>query len=189
MGSALDKTLNKTLRFLCLPNCSPAALLRNGAVSAEQERECLRYWLMPRMRDRAFQCACHRNIPVQPGVSPTTKPVVLVAEGEWLLREDIVEELQKADLFVISASTAEGAIDVLRAGQRVDAIVTDIQLAGELKGWDIADAFRSVDPNVPVIYVSGTAPNPARSVPGSLFIPKPYRADRIVQMVRKLLSN
>ena len=79
-------------------------------------------------------------------LASSERPVVLVAEDEWLLRDDIVEELERANLTVISASTAEGAIGILHAGQHVDAVVTDIQLAGKLSGWDIAEAFRSTNP-------------------------------------------
>ena len=63
---------------------------------------------------------------------------------------------------------------MLNAGQPIDILVTDIQLAGKLTGWDVAEAFRAAQPTMPVIYASGNAPEPSRRVPESLFFRKPY---------------
>lgn len=123
------------------------------------------------------------------GNSNTGKPIALVAEDEWLLREEIVRELERANWTVLEASTAEGAIALLRTGQHVDLVITDIQLASVMNGWDVAVAFRAAYPELPVVYVSGKAPDPSRSVPGSLFFPKPYEAARVVEAAQSLLEH
>ena len=63
---------------------------------------------------------------------------------------------------------------MLNAGQPIDILVTDIQLAGKLTGWDVVEAFRATQPTMPVIYASASAPDPSRLVPESLFFRKPY---------------
>src|ERR1700674_5321741 len=83
-------------------------------------------------------------------------PIVLIVEDEWLVRGEIVGELQKAGAKVLEASTGEGALALLQAG-RVDVVITDIQLAGYLSGWDVADAARAAHRDVPVIYASGNS--------------------------------
>ena len=46
---------------------------------------------------------------------------------------------------------------MLKAGQQIDIVITDIKLKGALTGWDVADAFRAVQPTMPVIYASAQA--------------------------------
>jgi len=69
----------------------------------------------------------------------------------------------------------------LRRGDRVDVVFTDIQLAGVLSGWDVAEQFRAVRTDMPIIYTSGNLVDRDRRVIGSLFFEKPYRADVIVE--------
>jgi hypothetical protein len=54
-------------------------------------------------------------------------------------------------------------------------IVTDINLGGSASDWDVARRFRSEQPNMPVIYISGEQIDPERRVPGSVFVAKPYQ--------------
>ena len=63
--------------------------------------------------------------------------MVLVVEDEWLVRSLIADEFRSAGWQVIESNTAEEAIDLVRAGRPVDVIFTDIQLAGDLSGWDV----------------------------------------------------
>jgi DNA-binding NtrC family response regulator len=37
------------------------------------------------------------------------------------------------------------------------ALLTDINLLGRFNGWDVARAAREVDPNFPVVYMTGAA--------------------------------
>jgi len=85
-----------------------------------------------------------------------------------------VRYLREAGWRVCESESAEQAIAMLNAGQPIDILVTDIQLAGKLTGWDVAEAFRAAQPTMPVIYASGNAPEPSRLVPESLFFQKPY---------------
>lgn len=116
-------------------------------------------------------------------------PIVLVAEDDALQRMMVIDALESAKFEVMSASTAEGAIGLLHTGQRVDLIVTDVMLAGALTGWDLAETSRAMDPAMPVIYVSGSPPQPARFVGGSAFIPKPYDVANLVETVRALVAS
>lgn len=106
--------------------------------------------------------------------------VVLVVEDEWLVREEIACQLRNAGWEVLEASTGEGAVDLLEGKRRIDVLVTDIQLADYLSGWDVAEAFRAVRPDVPVIYASASAADRSRTVANSLFFSKPYKAATIL---------
>ena len=98
----------------------------------------------------------------------------VVVEDDWMLREITVNELQDMGWTVLEAASGAGALMVLREAQTVDLLVTDIQLADAITGWDVAEAFRVSDPEVPVVYASGNPPNHGRRVARSAFLGKPY---------------
>jgi DNA-binding response OmpR family regulator len=116
-------------------------------------------------------------------------PVVLIVEDEWVIREEIAQELKRADLVVLEASSGEGAAGFLRNGQPIDVLITDIQLAGYVSGWEVGEAFRAVYPNISVIYTSGNSIDKSRSVPGSMFFTKPCRAKELCEACRGLLRR
>ena len=83
-------------------------------------------------------------------------------------------------------SSAEAAIAYLRAGFEIDVVFTDIQLAGQLSGWDVAEQFRAIRPEAPVIYTSGNSADRSRKVKGSLFFDKPYLTADVMEACRRL---
>ena len=94
--------------------------------------------------------------------------VALVVEDEWIVRNNIVNELRESGWTVVETATGEEALALL-ADREVDVVLTDIQLAGAMTGWDVARAARGARPNLPVIYASANASDPLRRVEGSLF--------------------
>jgi CheY-like chemotaxis protein len=108
-------------------------------------------------------------------------PVVLIVEDDWLVREDVASEFRRGGWIVLEMTTGEGAIGIIESGETVDALVTDIQLAGKASGWDVAEAFHARHPDFPVVYTSGNAAVGERFVPGSVFVPKPCSAADLVE--------
>jgi CheY-like chemotaxis protein len=113
-------------------------------------------------------------------------PVVLIAEDEWLIREEISQEFRHAGWDVLETSSGEACLAVAREERRIDAMVTDIQLGGGVNGWDVADAVRSIKPNLAVVYASGNVMERSRMVPGSAFFAKPCRTAELVETCRRL---
>jgi CheY-like chemotaxis protein len=112
--------------------------------------------------------------------------IVLIVEDEWIVREMIAEALRSEGWRVFEASTAEEAIALAQAGHRIDLVFTDIQLAGHMSGWDVAEQIRAVQAGVPIIYASGNSPDRSRRVADSLFFDKPYQPDAVVEACRRL---
>ena len=83
--------------------------------------------------------------------------VILVVEDENFVRLDIASYLENAGYAVIEASSGEAAIALCNSGTAIDIIITDINLGGFISGWDVAECFRTVLPNMPVLYTSGEA--------------------------------
>lgn len=114
-----------------------------------------------------------------PGDTPLR--VILVVEDEWILRDEIAFQFKAAGWEVLEASTGEAAIGMLREDRHIDVLLTDIQLAGELDGWDVAEACRAARPGMPVIYASGNAAVQSRLVTGSRFFGKPFRISALIE--------
>jgi CheY-like chemotaxis protein len=119
-------------------------------------------------------------------MSDTLGPLVLYVEDEPFVRELGLVALQEAGFTVDavnSGAAAVAAIDNRDDGFR--AIVTDIDLRGELNGWDVARHAREKLPDIPVVYVSGGSAHEWTSlgVPGSLMLAKPYAAAQLVVAV------
>jgi DNA-binding response OmpR family regulator len=102
-------------------------------------------------------------------VSPA--PVILLVEDECIIRTALAGELVAAGWTVLEVSTGEAAMALFR-DEPIDALVTDIHLAGYLSGWEVAEGTRAVRPEVPVIYMSGKAVEKSRMVPGGVFLSK-----------------
>jgi CheY-like chemotaxis protein len=111
---------------------------------------------------------------------------ILVVEDEALQRLELVFELQFDGYTTLEAANGEEALIRLDDGRRIDVVITDIQLGGDLTGWDIAEKFRAARPNMLVIYTSGNFGDHDRGVPGGVFFNKPYRAADISKVCRAL---
>jgi CheY-like chemotaxis protein len=114
-------------------------------------------------------------------------PVVLLVEDEWLIRADMAAGLEEAGWEVVEASTGKGAIEQLCNGLDIDLLVTDIQLADNLSGWDVAETARQVRPDFAVIYTSGNHRNPSRQVEDSVFLSKPCDCSQLIEAGKKLI--
>lgn len=116
----------------------------------------------------------------------TARPVVLIVEDEPLVRQLVVFEFEDAGFEVLEAQTGEEAAATLALGNRIDLLFTDLRLPGVLDGWDVAERARKRDANMPVIYATGYGQGDQRSVPGSLFLAKPYHAEAVISAAATL---
>lgn len=115
--------------------------------------------------------------------------VVLLVEDELLVRCDIATCLRDAGYVVVETGSGEEAIDFCNSGTSIDIVFTDINLSGVASGWDVAQHFRMVRRNVLVLYTSGKSIDHQRCVPGSVFVPKPYRNTDVLNAFRRLCPS
>ncbi|MFY9289770.1 MAG: response regulator [Methylorubrum rhodinum] len=114
------------------------------------------------------------------------KRTVLVVEDEEMLLSAVSMEFEDAGFDVLRAGTAEEAYDLLRGKAQVDLLFTDIRLPGQLDGWDLAERARAMQPDLPVIYVTGYSTEEPRQVAESVLMMKPYRMTAIIGAARRL---
>jgi CheY-like chemotaxis protein len=114
---------------------------------------------------------------------PTT---VLVVEDDPFVRDMMVDVLIEAGFEVSEAGCAAEALQVF-AAHRIDAIVTDVDMPGELDGIGLAHRIRELNREVGVIVTSGRAARPLP--PAACFLAKPFSARHLLQVVADLTED
>jgi DNA-binding response OmpR family regulator len=125
-------------------------------------------------------------------IPPQAPIIVFVVEDEMLIRELICPALEEAGFGVLTASSGEEAMGILEAkdGTLIRALVTDIDLGTDTRGWDIARRARELHPSMPVVYITGGGAEEwsANGVPNSVLIAKPFAPAQVVTAVSQLLN-
>ncbi|MCS3898407.1 DNA-binding response OmpR family regulator [Bradyrhizobium japonicum USDA 38] len=115
-----------------------------------------------------------------------------MVEDEDAIQSIVDDTLSQGGFKVAIAKTKEEAVTVLK-GRLVAyrALVIDTNLLGRFSGWEVARAVRDVDPNFPVVYVSGVAAHewPAQRVPKSIMLQKPFAPAQVTIAVSQLLNE
>ena len=102
------------------------------------------------------------------------------------MRLDLVECLEDAGFVVIEAGSGEAAMALCNAGTSIDMVITDINLGDSASGWDVAECFRTVLPDMPVLYTSAEAIERHRCVPGSVIVAKPYHTNTVLKECQRM---
>ncbi|ACS42905.1 MULTISPECIES: response regulator [Methylorubrum] len=117
-------------------------------------------------------------------------PTVLIVEDNYLLLEMLTRLCEREGMRVLAASSGEAALTTLRdGGEAIDWLLTDILLPGLIDGWAVAAAYRERHPRRPVVYASTAAQIESRTVPGSIYIRKPFQAREIAELASVMAAS
>lgn len=118
--------------------------------------------------------------------------VILVVEDDQLVQSVVEETLTDGGFEIAIASSGEHAVNLLDASEgKYRALVTDINLGRDkIDGWDVARHAREIDPNFPVVYMSGRDADEwaSKGVPNSVMLAKPFAPAQLVTAVSQLLN-
>ncbi|MDE1934858.1 MAG: response regulator [Bradyrhizobium sp.] len=121
-----------------------------------------------------------------------THPDILVIEDDVHLQTAIEAALEDEGLQPAIAATGEEAVTLLKSDlSDFRALVVDIRLLGRIDGWEVARTARRIDPNLPVVYITGAAAErwETQGVPSSVLLKKPFAPADLVTVIRQLLDN
>jgi DNA-binding response OmpR family regulator len=120
-------------------------------------------------------------------------PTILVVEDDHLIQSVVEETLTEGGFKIEIASSAAQAVALLdKAGGKYRALVTDINLGrDQTDGWEIARHAREIDPEFPVVYMSGDSAEAwaSKGVPNSIMLAKPFAPAQLVTAVSQLLNS
>lgn len=117
---------------------------------------------------------------------------LLVVEDDHLMAMDLEDALQAAGFPVVTVSGGAEAIKHLdENAAEFGALVTDIRLGEGPTGWEVAHHARRLNPELPVVYMSGDSGHSweAEGVPSSVFIQKPYASAQVITAVSTLINR
>jgi DNA-binding response OmpR family regulator len=119
-------------------------------------------------------------------------PVILVIEDEEAIQSLVEDALTEGGFEPAIAASGEEALTLLkgRAGS-YRGLVTDISLRGRIDGWEVARQAREIDPQFPVVYMSGASAEDwgSKGVPNSIMLSKPFAPAQLVTAISNLLNT
>jgi CheY-like chemotaxis protein len=117
--------------------------------------------------------------------------VVLVVEDDAPVQTIVEEALTDGGFEPAIAASGEEAVTLLMGIKgKYRALVTDVQLRGVMDGWEVAKRAREIDPEFPIVYMTGghAAEWPSHGVPNSILLTKPFAPAQLVTAVSQLLN-
>jgi CheY-like chemotaxis protein len=118
-------------------------------------------------------------------------PVILIVEDEAPIQGVVEDALSEGGFETAVAPSGEEAVTLLTSHKgKYRALVTDIQLRGVMDGWEVAKRAREIDPEFPIVYMTGghAAEWPSHGVPNSILLTKPFAPAQLVTAVSQLLN-
>src|SRR6266542_4249771 len=109
--------------------------------------------------------------------SLSESPLILIVEDEYPLQGIVEAALTDGGFETDILSSGEEALTLFRGRiKNYRALITDVGLKGRMNGWEVARQVREIDPQCPVIYMTGAAADhwSSRGVPNSILLQKPF---------------
>jgi len=98
------------------------------------------------------------------------------------------EQLRAAGYLVIEAANAHEAIEVLRHGNDVKVVISDIRMPGSMDGLELARVLRSDFPETKIVLASGHLAT-LDWVEHDGFFRKPVDFRRLIQHLKTLIGQ
>jgi signal transduction histidine kinase len=125
--------------------------------------------------------------------SATRTGTILLVEDDSAVLALVIEMLNDLGYRVITASDAHGALEIVRRGESIDLILTDIVMPGGKTGVQLAAEARALRPDIKVLLTSGYPGEAlARHEPMDIewpMIAKPFRQPELATRLQSLLEG
>ena len=109
---------------------------------------------------------------------------VLLLDDDALVLVTLAEALRDAGFVVGQARNAEEAANWLVHHTPPQLLVADLDLGDGGNGRKVALSARDLQPELPIIFISGLPANRSLVTAGEVFIAKPFLPDRLVAAIR-----
>ncbi|MBX9861662.1 MAG: PAS domain S-box protein [Hyphomicrobium sp.] len=115
--------------------------------------------------------------------------VVLVVEDNPDVRELTMQRVEGLGYVVREAENGRAAVAILKSGEAIDIVLSDIVMAGGLSGYELGRWVQANRPSIPVLLTTGYAAEEAR--PDAADFPilrKPYKRAELANALRDALA-
>jgi CheY-like chemotaxis protein len=146
---------------------------------------------LPRSAERAAAEAPRREI--VPLRATTEAETILVVEDDEAVLDTAVESLGDLGYRILVAHNGAEALDIIRSGEPIDILFSDIVMPGGINGAELAVEARRLRPSVKVLLTSGySGAVLAREhgLPSDMpVLGKPYRRDELAAQLRVIVGG
>lgn len=153
---------------------------RNDVASAPEHRN-----------DGSGEPERRKDAPRKPEQEEADGPRILLVEDEDPVRDVITRLLRRLGYRVVSAASAEDAIEIMEDGEEVDLVLTDVVMPG-LTGIEMAEVLKERHPDLRFLFTSGyTSREMGRppETPPEPFLPKPFTMEELSERLRSALQG
>jgi signal transduction histidine kinase len=123
----------------------------------------------------------------QPGISESRHIKVLVVDDDPNVLATMAAIIEDLGHSAIGASSAAGALDLLRSDREIDLVITDYAMPG-VTGTNLATNIISVRPGLPVAIATGYADTPL-GAPFLARLDKPFRREKLAALIENLIER
>jgi len=146
---------------------------------------------LPRHRGEANGEGAHAELTQAPRAE--RGETVLVVDDEPTVRMLIAEVLEELGYGAIEAADGAAGLKALQSSARIDLLITDVGLPGDMNGRQMADAGRALRPGLKVLFITGYAENAAvgngHLEPGMHVLTKPFAMERLASRIKAIIAE
>ncbi len=146
---------------------------------------------LPRHMGDAENAGDASGLDLQP--TATQGETILVVDDEETVRMLVTEVLEELGYNAIEASDGAAGLKILQSGARIDLLVTDVGLPGNLNGRQVADAGRALRPDLKVLFITGYAENTVLGnghlEKGMRVLTKPFAMQALATRITDLITE
>ena len=119
-----------------------------------------------------------------------TNPRVLIVEDEPIIRADLTDVFEGAGYDVLGARNGDEAERLLEKEPEISAVVTDIDMPGEVDGIWLSWIAYKRDPKIGVVVISGQIkPDEGELPENACFQSKPFASETTLHMVQHMIAD
>ena len=129
---------------------------------------------------------------VEEGAPRGGTETVLVVEDNAGLRRIVVRQLSEAGYRVLEAPDAAAAMTIIESPERIELLLTDVVMPGDMDGRDLAQAAVARRPLLRTLLTSGFPDarwSGSAMRTGGRLLSKPYRKEELRRVVREMLDE
>ena len=118
---------------------------------------------------------------------------VLVVDDDDMVRDFVVRRLASLGYQVSEAPDGPAGLEIIRARDDIDLLLTDVVMPGGMSGRDLAEEAAKLRPELRILFTSGYSENSivhdSRLDQGVELLQKPYRRQELAQRLRMMFEE
>ena len=122
-----------------------------------------------------------------------TGKTVLIVDDEPTVRMLVIEVLEDLGFTALEAGDGPAGLRILQSSTPVDLLVSDVGLPGGMNGRQLADAARTIRPDLKVLFITGYAENAiignGQLGPGMRVLTKPFVVETFAARILEMIEN